>query len=393
MKLTNHVNFIGVQNPAMRTFDIIMRTEYGTSYNSYLIKGKEYAIIETVHEDFIPEFLELIEEEVSIKKIKYVILNHTEPDHSGSLKKLIELNPDILVYGTSAAIKNLSSIMNIDFHSKIVKQGDRLDLGNGVVLEFIVAPNLHWPDSMFTYLEADKTLFTCDFFGCHFCEPMVLDRHIKAKDMYYKELKNYYDCIFSPFKKFVNSGMDKIEDLDIEFIATSHGPVLEEMIPYVKEKYREWSVEQKEHVDKKVAIFYVSAYGYTRKMAKLFKDTFEQAGIHVKCYDMLEHPMEEMAKEMNEADAVLFGSPTINRDALRPIWDLIAMTEVISVKNKPALVFGSYGWSGEACKLLVDRLNGIKYNVFGEGVRCVFNPSECDIENIKEAAMDFLQLL
>jgi flavorubredoxin len=391
MQLSEHVSFIGVQNPTMRIFDVILRTEYGTSYNSYLVKGKEYAIIETVHENYTSEFLELIEAEVKLEQIKYVILNHTEPDHSGSLKKLLNLNPEIEVIGSSAAIKNLGAITNMEFKSRIVKQGDCLDLGDGVILDFIIAPNLHWPDSMFTYLSKDKILFSCDVFGTHFCEPMVLDRHIKKPDKYRQEMKNYFDCIFSPFKKFVNAGMDKIKDLDYEMVCNSHGPVLVDFIDEVEACYREWSKESEKN--KNVVIFYVTAYGYTEKMANTFKSVFEKAGIPVKAYNLLGQDMDKMAEELNEASAVLFGTPTINRDALKPIWDLIGMTEIINIKNKPALVFGSYGWSGEACKLLTERLTSIKYNVMGDGVRCVFNPSQSDIEAIEEAASNFMQLL
>lgn len=387
MKITENISYIGSLNPGLRVFDIIMNTAYGTSYNSYLVKGEEYAIIETVHEDFTQEFLEKIEAHAAMKDIKYVILNHTEPDHSGSLKRIIELNPDILVIGSSAAIKNINNIINMSFNSRVVKQGDSLDLGNGVVLDFIIAPNLHWPDSMFTYLAKEKTIFTCDMFGCHFCEPMILDKYIKYPNAYLSELEYYYQAIFSPFKKFVLAGIEKIKDLEIETICTSHGPVLQERIQQVVESYRTWSAEPEQKKD--IAIFYVSAYGYTEKMAKAFEEEFKANGIEVKSYQMLEHDMGEMTTALNEASAVLFGSPTINRDALKPIWDLIATTEVVTLKNKPALVFGSYGWSGEACKLLCDRLAGIKYKVFNDGVKYVFNPSQEDLDEIKLIAKDF----
>lgn len=390
MKLSEHVSFIGVHNSTMRIFDIIMRTGYGTSYNSYLVKGKEYAIIETVQENYLPEYLEKIENEVDIKDVKYIVLNHTEPDHSGCLRKLLEMNPDIIVYGTSAAIRNIGAIINMEFHSQVVRMGDKLDLGDGVVLEFIPAPNLHWPDSMFTYIAADKMLFTCDFLGCHFCEPMVLDTHVKEEDKYLSEVKNYFECIMSPFKKFVNAGLEKIKDLDFEMVGTSHGPVLKKYLKQVLEDYKVWANEEKK--EKNIAIFYVSAYGYTKRMASIFEEVFEAHGVKTKSYDLLEYSLEEQAEAMNKATAVLFGSPTINRDAVLPVWDLITKTEVINVQHKPALAFGSYGWGGEACAMLMNRLESMSYNVYPEGIRCHFNPSQEEEEKIREAAVKFLEM-
>lgn len=387
MRITKHVSFVGSQNPALRVFDIIMATNYGTSYNSYLIHGEEYAIIETVHENYVKDFIDKIEREVLVKDIKYVILNHTEPDHTGSLRYLLDMNPNLLVIGSSAAIKNAVNITNREFLSRVVKTGDTLDLGDGVLLEFISAPNLHWPDSMFTYFKKEKVLFSCDFFGCHFCEPMVLDKHLIYNDAYLGELRSYYDSIFSPFKKFVLAGIGKVKDLEITTICSCHGPVLQEKVEEVMNLYAKWSKEEERTG---IAIFYVSAYGYTKKMAETFADEFRAAEEEVQLYHMLDHSEAEMAHAMNTAKAVLFGSPTINKDALKPVWDLISATEVINLRNKPALVFGSYGWSGEAVPLLCDRLAGIKYNVYKDGVKCVFNPTEEDLENVRAAARDFI---
>lgn len=391
MKLSNHVTYVGMQNPAMRVFDIIMKTEYGTSYNSFLVQGKKTALIETAHRRFTKEYIETIENYIPVKDIEYVVVNHTEPDHSGSLEKILEINPDIQVYGSAAAIKNLGFIMNRTFKGNVVKNGDQLDLGDGTVLEFIIAPNLHWPDSMFTYLKQDKVLFSCDFLGSHYCEPLVLDRSIKYPEEYEIARKYYYDCIFGPFKKFVLAGLDKIKDLEINMACTSHGPMLQERLQETMDLYREWSTEIPK--EKNIAIFYVSAYGYTREMAEAFEKAFTAAGVSAKSYDIIYRDVAQLAAEMNGASAVLFGSPTINRDALKPVWDLISMTELVELKNKPVLVFGSYGWSGEACKLLTDRLAGIKYKVFGDGFRCQFKPSKEDFAEIEKLAKEFLETI
>ncbi|GHU61884.1 flavo-diiron protein FprA2 [Clostridia bacterium] len=389
MKVSEHVSFIGSQNPCLRVFDIIMTTDYGTSYNSYLVQGKETVIVDCVHEDFSENFIEQISQITDIKNIRYFIANHTEPDHSGSLQKLLSLNPNIEVLGSTSAIRNLKQITNQEFTKRIVQTGDQLDLGDGVVLDFIISPNLHWPDTMFTYLKADKVLFTCDFFGSHFCEPMVFDSLVKNKEIHIQETQKYYDAIFGPFPSYVRAGLDRVRDLDVETIATSHGPVLQNSIQRIFSLYEEWSKEK--DPDEEIPIFYVSAYGYTKKMAESFVEVFKGLDIPAKSYDMLEHPMEEMAEILNRSKAVLFGSPTINRDALKPIWDLISCTDVININHKPALVFGSYGWSGEACELLGKRLKDIHYRVHPTSIRAIFNPNEEEYQKIKVAAEEFAQ--
>lgn len=388
MKLSEHVSYIGVQNPSMRTFDIIMRTEYGTSYNSYLVQGEKTAVIETVHEAYNKEFLENLEEITPVQNVDYVILNHTEPDHAGSLVKLLDLNPEVEVYGTPVAIRNLAAITNREMKSHVVKNGELLDLGKGVVLEFVIAPNLHWPDSMFTYLEKDKTLFSCDVFGSHFCEPEILDTYVKKSELLRQERKNYYDCIFGPFKKFVLAGLEKIKEKEVALICTSHGPVLKDFIEETMHDYQKWSSEEEKETF--AAIFYVSAYGYTKHMAEVFAKELRNLGVPVKLFDLVEGDANEAVTALHQAKAVLFGSPTINQDALKPIWDLISCSEAIKVKNKktPALTFGSYGWSGEACKYLTERLHTMRYQVIGEGVTCVFCPTEEDEAKIRKAAVE-----
>ncbi|MEF9945484.1 MAG: FprA family A-type flavoprotein [Lachnospiraceae bacterium] len=392
-KLTEHVSYVGVQNPSMRTFDIIMKTGYGSSYNSYVVRGEKTAVIETAHADYGKEFLANIEEILPAEKVDYVILNHTEPDHTGSLVTLLDVNPEIEVYGTVAAIRNVEAITNRKLNSHSVKTGEILDLGQGITLEFIVSPNLHWPDSMFTYFEKEQVLFSCDVFGSHYCEPEVLDCHVKKPELLRGERKNYYDCIFSPFQKFVRMGLDRIKDKKIELICPSHGPVLKEYLQETLEDYRSWSATKQE--EKNIAIFYVSAYGYTKSMAEIFAREFKKQSITVTQYDLSETSQEEAAEALHKATAVLFGSPTINQDALKPIWDLISCTDAIHVRTAktPALTFGSYGWSGEACGYLDERLRTLKYKVVGDGVTCVFKPAPEDEARIHQAAQVVLDAI
>ena len=388
IQVTDHVYYVGALNPNLRIFDIIMKTDFGTSYNAYLVKGEKTALVEAVHETFCADYLEQIREILPIKDIDYVILNHTEPDHSGCLHELFAQNPDITVVATAAGVKNIGGITNATFKSQVVKDKDQLDLGGGVVLEFAIAPNLHWPDSMFTYLAADKTLFSCDVFGCHYCEPHIFDEKIVYPEKYDTALKEYFDAIFGPFKPFVLNGLDKIAPFDFTTICTSHGPVLRQRVQQNIELYRAWSTPQPK--DKKTAaIFYVSAYGYTRRVANALCEALNQNGIQAEAFDVIDYDAGFLAGKLAQADALLFGSPTINRDAVKPIWDMLSSIDPISSKGKPCAVFGSYGWSGEACGMMAERVRGLKLNLIGEPIKFLFRPTEADFDTVRQYAADF----
>ena len=222
IELKNDIFYVGVKDPTLRVFDIIMETEYGTTYNAYLVRGEKTALIETAHEKLTDSYIENIEEIMPVSEIDYLICNHTEPDHSGSVKKILELNPDIEVIGSIAAIKNLKEITNMTFKETVAKEGAQLDLGAGKVLTFYMVPNLHWPDTMVTYIERDKVLFSCDIFGAHYCEEAVTDEELIHYDRYTSAMKFYYDCIVSPFKPFVLRALDKLSGLDSDMVCSSH---------------------------------------------------------------------------------------------------------------------------------------------------------------------------
>lgn len=390
-RIKDNIYYVGVSNPTSRIFDIIMNTDYGTTYNAYLIKAQKCALVEAVHDDFSQDYLEKIAEITDINSIDYIIFNHTEPDHSGSLKKLLEINPKLVVVGTAAAIKNLKQITNVDFQSKAVKTGDSIDLGDDVVIDFYQAPNLHWPDSMFSYIKNRKTVFTCDFLGAHYCEPHITDSRILFKDKYNDAFKVYYNAIMGPFKPYVQNGLNILSKLDFNTVCTSHGPVLVDGIAEAMDKYREWSAPLAK--EKTACVLYVSSYGYTRKMAQLILKVLNENGIRTKCLDLIEHSTSEIAEAIEGSQALVFGSPTFNRNAVAPIWNTLAMIDSVANRGKAALVFGSYGWSGEACGLIAEHAKGIGLKVYDETIRCIFNPSEQDLEMIKEKTALFAETL
>ncbi len=389
LRLKENIYYVGAINPNLRVFDIIMKTDYGTTYNAYLIRGEKTALVETVHDRFRGVMLDNIKQVCDPSEIDYVVFNHTEPDHSGSVDELIKINPDVKIVGSAAAIKNISGVTNGTFNSMTVKTGDTLDLGKGIVLEFISAPNLHWPDSIFTYVPACKTVFTCDFLGAHYCEPLITDDVITYPKEYEDALAYYYAAIFGPFPKFVRDGLAKLEALDFDMVCCSHGPVLKNGIKHAMEKYAEWSAPKS--LSRSAAIFYVSAYGYTGAAAKRYAKKLNELGVETKCYNVIEHDISEIKEVIDNAGGLLFGSPTINRDALKPVWDVLSVVDAITNRGKPYAVFGSYGWSGEACGMLEARADGLGLKKVHEAYKWILKPSEADFEQIDALAEKFAE--
>lgn len=383
-RITDSIFSVGVLNPSLRVFDIVMEAKYGTSYNAYLINDQKTALVETVHLDYFDEYLDNIGQLTDIGAIDYLIMNHTELDHSGSVLKLLELSPNMTVVCTAAAKKYLTAITNKEFNCMVVRDGAELDLG-AHKLKFVVAPMLHWPDSMMTYHEDEQALLTCDFLGCHFCEPQVFDTCIKYPQAYSEQFAYYYQGIFGPFKPYVLAGLDKIKDLKLSYVCPSHGPVLTETIRARMDDYRAWSTPA-EKTEKTAAVLYASAYGCTRQLAQKAYDTLCACGIKTQLIDMVSTPVVQSAAAVQGSDLVMIGSTTINKDAPKVVWDVLSSVDAVNIKNKPAAAFGSYGWSGEASIMVNQRLQQLHFNVLDEPIRANFTPDLCDLETIEQAA-------
>ena len=380
---------VGALNPAMRVFDIVMCTEYGTSYNSYLVRGsRKTALIDACHRSFFPQYLENIRKICPPEEIDYIVLNHNEPDHTGALAALLEEVGSAAIYTTQAGalyVRNITNRTDLDLH--VVKEGEELDLG-GKTLRFVPAPFLHWPDSMFTALPEDKIVFTCDFLGAHYCEPYVFD-HAMAYPAKYKEaFRGYYDAIFGPFKKYVLAGLDKLSGLDFDMVLTSHGPVLTRgekgMLDWAMEQYRQWSAPTSR--DRKlVPVFYTSAYGNTRLLAqRIAQGIREVSGAEAELYDIIDHDLCKLCQLLNESDGFAVGTPTINRDAVPPVWQLLSGVDAIGCQKKPFVVFGSYGWSGEGVPGVAARLTSLRMKQVGEGLKVTFVPTQEDLDKAEE---------
>ncbi|NCA86921.1 MAG: FprA family A-type flavoprotein [Clostridia bacterium] len=379
INLTPDVKWIGVKDPGLATFDVVMETKYGTTYNSFFIDAHKKTIVEATKENFWDEYLKKIQEVCNPADIQYIIVNHSEPDHSGNLKNLLRVAPDATVVGTGNAIRYLRDLMGIDFKNLVVKDGDTLDLGNKT-LHFISAPNLHWPDTMFTWLQEDQVLFTCDCFGAHYSSEHLFDDEITDRHAYEESFKYYFDVILAPYSKFMRKAIDKIRELPISIIATGHGPVLRRDWKKIVELSRHYADEAMQKPRTPVVFIpYVSAYQKTGLVANLLAEGIRQAGnIEAHVLDIELAPLGEVEQHIAHASAYLIGSPTINQNILMPIYKCFALINPIRDKGKPAAGFGSFGWSGEAKKIIRTNLENLKLSVFEEEMFVKFTPDQQD---------------
>ncbi|MGO5067411.1 FprA family A-type flavoprotein [Clostridium sp. LCP25S3_F8] len=386
VQLKKNIHWVGVRNPELRVFDIIMETKRGTTYNAYLVDDEKVALIDCVKDGYFDEYIENIREVIGDRKVDYIIVQHTELDHSGSLSKLLELYPEATVIGSRAAIIYIKDIINKDFNS--LPAPKELNLG-ATTLKFITAPNLHWPDTMFTYAEDEKVLFTCDFLGCHYCpEGCITDT---CSGDYLEEMKYYFDVIMGPFKKFVLMGLEKIKDLEFAMVATSHGPVHTEDISRYVDLYKKWATEDTK--EKNIQVLYISAYGNTEKMGGYLVQKLKEKGIKAEGHEITSIPMEKVLELIENSTGIILGSPTINQDAVKPVWDVMSQIGVITNRGKAAGAFGSYGWSGEGPSLITDRLRGLKLKVVEEPFKFKFVPSENDFKRADEFIEEYIKLL
>ena len=392
LKITNDVHWIGVLDKDIRTFDIVMETQYGTTYNSYFINAEKKAVVEVVKEKFFPAFEVKLRQLCNPEEIEYIFINHTEPDHSGGLKKLLTLAPRAIVVASNSAIMNLKEQLNMPFEYITANDGHITDLGNKKITA-ISAPNLHWPDSIYSYLQEDKVLFTCDSFGAHFChEEMYNDKVGDYEDAF----QYYFDVILKPFSKFFLKAIEKIASLKIDAICPGHGPLLRENPLKIIEKTKRLCEDYlKNYPDKRrILIAFVSAYGYTKSIAEKLKEGVEKVeGITVDFCDIEKMDLATLGEKIAKANAYLLGSPTINQNMLPQLYNLFALMTPLRDRGKLAAAFGAYGWSGEAKQNLISNIDNLKLNRYCESMFVKFIPSKTEEEDIVRFGETFATMI
>jgi len=388
LKIKDDIYWVGALDPEMRIFDLIFRTDNGTTYNSYLIKDEKTALIDTVKEPFTTEFISRINSQVDLADIDYIIVSHTEPDHTGALPELLKHACNAKIIASKAGGHLLKDILNAPFNLSTIDECPDIDLGT-CKLKFFPAPYLHWPDTVFTYLDKEKILFTCDAFGAHYCDERMFDDLVGDFD---SNFHYYYDSIMRPFKPYVLKAIDKIEELDIDIIATAHGPIIRENPRKYIESYRRWSQIQTDAA-KNVLILYASIYGSTKKMAEAISKGVSEGGADFKMLDVNDTDPQFIRDAIEKADGIIVGSPTIVGDAPRPVWDALTLLSSVKLKIKLGSVFGSYGWSGEATKMVEDRLSGMHIKLHKPSIRVKLIPEDKTLKECQEFGKEFVVAL
>jgi len=302
-------------------FDIEFELRNGTTYNSFLIRSEKTALVDTSHEKFHDLYLDTLKQLINPAAIDYLIISHTEPDHSGLVKEVLALAPQVTVVGSKVAIQFLDDLVHQPFNRLLVKNGDRIDLGNGHELEFVSAPNLHWPDTILTYDHKTQSLFTCDVFGMHYCDDNTYDEELTLLDADYQL---YYDCLMGPNARSVLAALKRMGDLpDIQLIATGHGPLLRHHVSELVERYRSWSQAQAK-AETTVALFYAADYGYGNELAHALANGILKTGVAVELIDLKSADPQEVREMVDLAAGVIIGMPPQSGDTQAALSTILA---------------------------------------------------------------------
>ncbi|MBD2209018.1 flavin reductase [Nostoc linckia FACHB-104] len=289
-------------------FDVEFGLRNGTTYNSFLIQDEKIALVDTSHRKFEQLYLELLTGLIDPTKIDYLIVSHTEPDHSALVKDILQLAPDITIVAAKVAIQFLENMVHQPFKSIQVKSGQRLALGNGHELEFISAPNLHWPDTILTYDHKTGILYTCDVFGMHYCDDHTYDENFNVIE---EDFKYYYDCLMGPNARSVLAALKRIENLAIGTVATGHGPLLQNYIPEWLGRYKNWSLEQAK-TETLVALFYAEDYGDSEHLVRTIAHGCTRTCVAVELVDINSAEPQEVRELVGQAAGLIISMPAQN---------------------------------------------------------------------------------
>jgi flavorubredoxin len=375
------VFWVGVKHHNRRLFDALIPLPYGTSYNAYLIVGsKKTALVDTVNPGFEKELLEKISERIDAAKIDYVIMNHAEPDHANAAKDVLAVAKNATLVASAKGKE--AAMMYFDVPSEriiVVDESSKIDLG-GKTLKFVDAPWLHWPETIFTYLEEDKILFPCDFFGSHLAVgEFYADEYGNENTLDMAKL--YFAEIMMPFRRPGQTAVEKVKKLEPKMIAPSHGLIWREP-KVILDEYTKWTSEK---FQKKVMIAYVSMWGSTEKMVLALRDALVKRGVTVEVFDLPNTAIGHIAKELVDTPVVVVGAPTV-LGGVHPVAAYATMlVKTLRAPTRYAAVLTSYGWSGGAVKALQGILEGTKIEVLGV-VEVKGPPKKTEFDKVVELA-------
>ncbi|MFB2917805.1 MULTISPECIES: diflavin flavoprotein [Aerosakkonema] len=368
-------------------FDIEFGLQNGTTYNSFLIRGDRIALVDTSHEKFRQLYLDTLKGLIDPAQIDYLIISHTEPDHSGLVKDMLQLAPQVTVVGSKVAIQFIEDFVHQPFKRQIVKNGDKLDLGNGHEIEFVIAPNLHWPDTSFSYDRKTQILFTCDAFGMHYCSDSTFDEDLAAIEADYRF---YYECLMAPNARSVLSALKRMGELpEIGTIATGHGPLLHHNVTELIDRYRKWS-QAKAKSETTVAVFYVSDYGYSDRISQAIAHGITKTDVAVEMFDLKFADPQEVQELVGRSAGLVIPTPPASNSTAHAAL----VTALAAAKEKQVVgIFECYGGDDEPIDPISIKFRELGLKVAFPPIRIKDTPTEATYQLCEEAGTDLGQLL
>ena len=392
-QITKKVSWVGKVDWELTSFHgDELSTDHGSSYNSYLIRDQKVALIDTVWQPYDREFVNRLKQEIDLKQIDYIIMQHNEVDHSGALVELMREIPDTPIYCTKKGEAILRGHYHQDWNFVNVKTGDTLSLGEST-LTFIEATMLHWPDTMFTYMSGENILFSNDGFGQHFASESLYNDCVEPEALVY-EAKKYYTNILNLYSPMVTKKVQQLlaMQLPIDLICPSHGVIWKDNPMQIVELYQKWADAYQED---QVTIVYDTMWQSTRKMAEAIADGIREASpaTTVKLFNIARDDTNDVLTEIFQSRAVLVGSPTINYGHSFAIAGLLEMMKGLKFKKKKGAAFGSYGWSGDAVKQLNALLTEAGFELVNDGIAKLWVPDDAALDDCREYGRQFAQAL
>lgn len=379
-EIKKDIFYVGVADPDRKVFDELIPLPDGTSYNSYIIKGREKTVLIDTVDPVKTNVLFNNLKEINIEKIDYLVANHAEQDHSGSIPEVLARFPMAKVVTNEKCKKILIDLLMIEEERFItITDNEELSLG-GKKLKFIMAPWVHWPETMLTYLIEDRILFSCDFFGSHFATDDIFV--IDEKEIYSKA-KRYYAEIMMPFRKSVQTNIKKVKDLDIDIIAPSHGPLYRNT-DYIIDSYEQWASD---NVKNEVIIPYISMHGSIKKAVEILSGFLSEKGVVVKNFDLGKTDIGELAMALVDSATVVLATPTVLAGPHPNIIYAAYLFKVLRPKTKYASVINSFSWGGKTVDQIAEIISSPKIEII-KPVEFKGYPKETDIENLKTLAGD-----
>ena len=379
--LSSNVHWVGVIDWSVRDFHGY-RTERGSTYNAYLVTGAKYALVDTVKGPFVADLLDHVRARVPLEKVAYLVCNHAEPDHAGGMAQVLAACPQATVVCNRKCAEALRLHFDIaTWKVQIVADGEKLDLGGGVTLQFFDTPMVHWPESMATYLVEEQILFSMDAFGQHYAGPWRFDDE-SPLDVVLAEAKTYYANIVMPYGRPVSAALAKLGALPLKMIAPSHGVIWRLHIGQIVEAYQKWMVCQ---ATRKVVILYVSMWHSTRAMAKAMADGVLSADVDVRLMDLDAVHDTEVATEVMDCACLAVGSPTLNQGIMPRMAAALTYLRGLKPVGKAGMAFGSYGWAARGSDELAQYLQAMQVTPLCEPITCKFRPDAAMLERCREA--------